>query len=74
MNAYAIRATTGPLSRYNQATAPTILDAHELAAAFSRVDFGLTQWAIVDRHGGAEPYAVYQSGQPITEDADDAAL
>lgn len=38
MNNYAIRATTGPLSRYNQATAPTILDAHELAIAFSKAD------------------------------------
>jgi len=41
MNDYAIRATTGPLSRYNQATAPTILAAHELAAAFPRQTLAL---------------------------------
>ncbi len=67
MNAYAIRAETGPLSRYNQASAPTLLDAHELAAAFSKVDFGLTRWLIVDRHGGTQPYAVYQGGQEVQE-------
>lgn len=67
MNSYAIRAETGPLSRFNQATAPTLMDAHELAAAFSKVDFGLTKWLVVDRHGGAQPYAVYQGGQALTE-------
>lgn len=65
MNDYAIRAATGPLSRFNQATAPTLTDAHELAVAFSKADFGLTRWLVIDRHGGTEPYAVYQGGTPI---------
>jgi hypothetical protein len=70
MNDYAIRATTGPLSRYNQATAPTILDAHELAAAFSKADFGFAQWAVVDRRDSAEPYAVYRAGQVVVPESE----
>jgi hypothetical protein len=39
------------------------MDAHGLAAAFSKADFGLTRWLVIDRHGDAEPYAVYQDGK-----------
>ena len=68
MNAYAIRPSKG---RYNQASAPTLADAHEVAAAFSKVDFGADRWLVVDRHGGTQPYAVYQGGQEVEVNDED---